>query len=104
MKYAVIKSGGKQYKVIEGEEILVDNLGLKDGKTVDFNEVMLLVDDEEIKIGNPYVENLTVKAKVKASVKGDKIRTAKFKAKSRYHKVTGYRHSYTQLIIEKISA
>ncbi|PIU03146.1 50S ribosomal protein L21 [Candidatus Shapirobacteria bacterium CG08_land_8_20_14_0_20_39_18] len=104
MKYAVIKNGGRQYKVFEGEDLLVDNLSLEEGKEVDFDQVLLLVDEDKIKIGQPIIEKTVVKAKVKGAVKGQKVRTAKFKAKSRYHKVVGYRHSYTQVTIEKISS
>lgn len=102
MKYAVIKSGGKQYRVSEKDEILVDSLKLQVGDPVVFKEVLLSVYEDKVSIGQPYVEKASVSAKVQALVKGEKVRTAKYKAKSRYDKVVGYRHSYTKLLIEKI--
>lgn len=102
MKYAVVKNGGRQYKVSEGEKLLIDNLGLEEGKEFDFDQVLLLVDEDKVKIGQPTIEKAVVKAVVKGAVKGQKVRTAKYKAKSRYHKVIGFRHSYTQVTIEKI--
>ena len=104
MKYAIIKNGGRQYKVSEGEDLLVNNLDLEEGKVFEFDQVLLIVEDDKVKIGTPVIEKAVVKAKVKGPVKGEKVRTAKYKAKSRYHKVTGYRHSYTQVTIEKISS
>ena len=67
MKYAVIKNGGRQYKVFEGEDLLVDNLFLEEGKEVDFDQVLLLVDEDKIKIGQPIIEKTVVKAKVKGA-------------------------------------
>lgn len=104
MKYAVIKMGGKQYRVSEGDEILVDNLDQEEGKNIDLAEVLLFANEDQREIGDPYLKNVTVKAKVGKNIKGEKVITAKYKAKSRYRKVTGYRHLYTSLVIEKINS
>ena len=98
MKYAVIKTQGKQYKVKEGDLVTVDNV--QDGK---LNiEVLLLVSEKTVKIGKPVVSGAKIKAKVLKNFKGEKIRVAKFKAKSRYRRVVGFRPSLTQIKIEKI--
>lgn len=102
MKYAVVKIGKSQYKVKEGEELDVDKLLLKEGEQIDLSEVLLSVDDGQVKIGQPTVAGLSVKAKVLAHFKGEKIRIARFKAKSRYRKVTGFRASLTKIKIESI--
>lgn len=104
MKYAVVKIGGNQYRVTEGEELLVDNLRVKEGESVNFETILLFVDEDKIEIGSPLVENVVVKAKVLGSQKGEKIRVARFKAKSRYRKVRGFRHSYTRVKIESIGS
>lgn len=102
MKYAVVKIGGSQYKVKEGEELDVDKLPLKEGEQVDLGEVLLVVDDGQIKIGQPIVEDLKIKAKILSQFKGEKLRIARFKSKSRYRKVTGFRASLTKIKIESI--
>ncbi len=98
MKYAVIKLQGRQFKVKEGEEILVDKL--IDQKVCP--EVLLVVDDKEVKIGRPIVKNAKIKIKVVGEEKGEKISVRKYKAKSRYRRKMGFRPQYTRLLIEKI--
>lgn len=103
MKYAVIKTGGKQYKVSQGDTIEVDKLALeKDGKVI-FDEVLLMVDDEKVKIGKPFLTD-KVEGKILEHFKGDKVRVAKFKAKARYRKVNGFRASLTKVKIEKFGS
>jgi large subunit ribosomal protein L21 len=100
-KYAVIRIGGKQYKIFEGEEILVDKL--LDPKKLDA-EVLLFADGEKVNVGKPVLKNVKVALKVLAEVeKGEKIDVYKFKAKSRYRKHIGFRAQYTRLLVEKIS-
>jgi len=101
MKYAVIKTGGKQYKVSEGDTIEIDRISNKDGKVV-FDEVLLVSGDTGVKIGKPTVAGATVEAKVLEDFKGEKVRVAKFKAKARYRRVTGFRASLTKVQVEKI--
>jgi large subunit ribosomal protein L21 len=101
MKYAVVRLQGKQYRVSEGDEILVDKV--VDIKKID-PEVLLLVDEKTTKVGKPLVKDAKVKIKVLAELeKGTKIEIYKFKAKSRYRRHTGFRPQYTRLLIEKIS-
>lgn len=102
MQYAVVKIGGSQYKVEEGEEIQVSRLPLEEGKEVEFSDVLLVVDGDVVQVGQPLVEKVKIKAKVLAQEKGEKIRVARFKAKSRYRKVRGFRASLTKIKIEKI--
>ncbi len=101
MKYAVVKIGGKQYKVSEGQEILVDKLA--DPKKLNV-EVLLFVDEGKVKVGKPVLKDAKVKVKVVAEIeKGEKVDVYKFKAKSRYKKHIGFRPQYTRLLVEKIS-
>src|SRR5579871_5683038 len=102
MKYAVVKSGGKQYKVAEGDTILVDHIQAEPESTYTFPEILLFVDDE-VKIGTPSLQDITVTGKVLEHTKGEKIRVSKFKAKAKYRRVTGFRASLTKIQIEHIA-
>jgi len=102
MKYAVIRTGGKQYRVAEGDEIEVDKLESEKGKVVTFDEVLLFVDGDKVKVGQPLVKGVKVKAKVVDQLKGKKIRVATYKAKARYRRVKGFRSRLTKVKIEKI--
>ncbi len=103
MKYAVIKIGGKQYKVSEGDEILVDRLDVKVGDDYFFQEVLLIKDSERLEVGNPCLEGARVLGKVVEHLKGRKMTVAKFKAKVRYRRKIGFRPLYTKIRIESIS-
>ncbi len=98
MKYAVIKIQGKQQKIEEGKTILVDRVSNEIKP-----QVLLLVTDDKVQVGTPTVVGVEVKFKKVEDSKGEKIYVRKYKAKSRYRKKTGYRHSYTKLLVEKIS-
>ncbi len=101
MKYAVIKLQGHQYKVSEGDEILVDRL--KDPKKIEM-DVLLVVEEDKVSVGKPTVKGAKVSLKVvKEEEKGEKIRVVKYKAKSRYRKSTGFRPKFTRLQVVKIS-
>lgn len=102
MKYAIIASGGKQYRVKEGDIVEVDSLSLKPQSQHTFSDVLLLVDNDVKKIGKPMVEGASVIGSVIEEKKGEKIRVAKFKAKARYRKVIGFRHSLSKIKIDKI--
>ncbi len=103
MKYAVIKTGGKQYKVSEGDIIEVDKLDVKEGP-LSFDNVLLLVSDSAVEVGRPYVANAKVSARLLEQKKGDKVRVAKFKSKVRYRRVTGFRALLSKVQIEKIES
>lgn len=102
MRYAVIKTGGKQYKVSEGEALLIEKIDGKEGEAVVFDEVLLLADEKKVKIGQPLVKGAKVKGTILSQVKGEKIRVAKFKSKSRYRRVKGHRQQLTKVQITKI--
>lgn len=104
MKYAIIVSGGKQYKAAEGDILEVDKIDLEAGKTHKFEKVLLYTADGICQIGKPLLSDVSVSGKVLEQFKGDKIRVAKFKAKSRYRRVQGHRQLLTRIQIEKISA
>lgn len=99
-KYAVIRVGGKQHKVTEGKEILVNKLA--DPKKFEV-ETLLLVEDGKVKVGKPILKDVKVTVKVVTDMeKGEKVEIYKFKAKARYKRHTGFRPQYTRLLIEKI--
>lgn len=102
MKYAVVKISGSQYLVSEGDELSVNKLSGSEGSKIEFPEVLLLVDDKKVKIGQPLVKGVVVKAEIIKKYQGKKIRIAKFKAKTGYRKVTGFRPQLTQVKIQKI--
>lgn len=103
MKYAIIAANGHQYKVREGDQIVIDRQTADAGETVTFSDVLMLVDDKKVQIGTPMVDKAKVTAVVDEHVRGKKVRIAKFKAKSRYRKVNGFRPSQSRLTIQKIS-
>ncbi len=102
MKYAIFRTGGKQYKALEGQTLEVDKLPVEKDKETVFEEVLLLADDKEVKIGKPLVKDVKIKALVLDQKKGDKIRVSKFKSKVRYRRVMGFRPQISVLRIEKI--
>lgn len=99
--YAIIKTGGKQYCVEEGKQIIVEKLAAEEGEKVVFDEV-LLVSGDSMKIGKPTVENAKVTAKVLEQGKGKKLRIFKYKAKSNYRRRQGHRQPFTKVQIEAI--
>jgi large subunit ribosomal protein L21 len=100
--YAIIATGGKQYKVSEGDEIRVEKLGAEAGETVTFDQV-LAVSNDGLKVGDD-VKGATVTASVVENGKGKKVIVYKYKSKTGYHKKNGHRQQYTQVKIEKINA
>ena len=101
--YATIATGGKQYKVADGDIINAENLGVAAGEAVTFDQV-LAVNNGELAIGCPTVEGATVSATVVKEGKAKKVIVYKYKRKSGYHKKNGHRQQYTQVKIEKINA
>ena len=98
-----IATGGKQYKVAEGDIIKVEKLGVEAGETYTFDQV-LAVSDNGMKIGNPTVEGATVEASVVENGKAKKVIVYKYKRKTGYHKKNGHRQQYTAVKINKINA
>ena len=101
--YAVVLTGGKQYRVQEGDVIYVEKLNAEVESTVELTEV-LAVGGETLKVGTPVVEGAKVGAKVEAQGKAKKISVFKYKPNKDYRKNTGHRQPYTKLVIEKIEA
>ncbi|MBP5304619.1 MAG: 50S ribosomal protein L21 [Lachnospiraceae bacterium] len=101
--YAIIATGGKQYKVTEGDVISVEKLGVNAGDTVNFDQVLAL-NDGELKIGNPTVAGASVSASVIEEGRGKKVIVYKYKRKTGYHKKNGHRQPYTKVKIDKINA
>lgn len=102
MKYAVIRTGGKQYKVSEGQELKIEKLEVEAGKNFEFDDVLLTVDEGKVNVGKPKLSS-KVSATVVDQVKGKKIAIFKYKAKTGYHKKTGHRQNLTVVKIDKIS-
>ena len=102
MSYAIIESGGKQYKVEPGDWIKVEKLESKEGSLVELDKVLAVSDNNKTVIGNPLVEGARVTAKVTLHGKDKKTIVFKFKAKNRYRRKQGHRQNYTQLNIEQI--
>ena len=101
--YAVIKSGGKQHKVSEGEEILLEKLSLDEGEVIEFSEVLAVNKDGNLNLGKPLLEGAVVKAKVINHLKTKKITVIKMKRRKDYRKKQGHRQNLTKVKIESIS-
>jgi len=102
--YAVIVTGGKQYRVVEGETLKVELLPAAEGSTVELDRVLMVGEGADVKIGAPYVEGGKVTATVKSHGRGDKIRIVKFRRRKHHRKQMGHRQHYTELQITGISA
>lgn len=101
--YAVIETGGKQYKVSEGDVIFVEKLSLEDGAAVSFDKVLVVGEGDSVKIGNPVVSGATVSGTVVKNGKSKKITVFKMKRKKGYRRTQGHRQPYTKVQIDKIS-
>ena len=99
--YAIIATGGKQYKVAEGDVVRVEKLEAAEGEQVVFDQV-LLIGGEETVIGSPVIEGAKVSATVTANGKGEKVIVYKYKRKTGYHKKNGHRQMFTEVKIDKI--
>lgn len=102
--YAIIKTGGKQYKVQEGDEIYIEKLFANDGEVVEFDEVLMVSKEDGLVVGNPNLDGVKVTGKVERSGRGKKIIVYKYKAKKNYRRKQGHRQPYTKVVIEKINA
>ena len=102
--YAIIETGGKQYRVTQGQTVDVDNLNVVDGDSVELDKVLVIGDEKNTTIGAPCVAGAKVKATSKGTVRGDKIIVYKFKSKVRFRKKTGHHQLFTRLAINTIEA
>ncbi len=101
--YAVIFCGGKQHKVSEGDCLSVELLDAEAGSTVELDQVLLLSDGDNIKVGTPYLEGAKVTAEVLGTHGGEKVKIVKFRRRKHHQKVTGHRQWYTDLKITGIA-
>ncbi|MEE8321430.1 MAG: 50S ribosomal protein L21 [Gammaproteobacteria bacterium] len=101
--YAVINTGGKQYKVKAGDIVKVEKLDVDEGKSIKISDVLMLIDGDDVKVGTPYVKGAKVTAKVESHGRAPKIRIVKFRRRKHHRKQMGHRQSYTELSITKIA-
>ena len=101
--YAVIETGGKQYRVQNGDQICIEKLNVEDGAHVVFDKVLVCGEGADIKVGTPYLEGITVEGEVVESGKGKKVVIFKYKAKKDYRKKQGHRQPYTMVEISSIA-
>ncbi len=99
---AIIETGGKQYTVSENTILKVEKLGKAKGDEVEFDKVLMVKGDDGVKVGKPFVEGVKVKGRVLREGRGKKIIVFKYKNKVNYHKKTGHRQPFTEVMIEKI--
>jgi len=103
MSHAIFETGGKQYRVTEGDEVFIEKLDAEENSKVKFDKVLAILSEDDPKIGSPYVKGATVTAKVIKSGKSKKIIVYKMKRRKGYHRKQGHRQPYTKVVIEKIS-
>lgn len=102
--YAVIETGGKQYRVTEGQTLRVEKLSADVGSNIDLEKVLMVADGDNIKIGSPFVDGGKVTATVKSQGRGKKVRIIKFRRRKHHMKQQGHRQYYTELEITGIKA
>ncbi len=102
--YAVIITGGKQYRVEEGETLRIEKLVAEDGANIDFDRVLMVADGADIKVGTPELAGAKVSATVTGQGRGEKIRIVKFKRRKNYLRTQGHRQSYTEIKVTAIAA
>ena len=102
--YAVIETGGKQYRVSQGQRIRVEKLSADEGASVDIEKVLLVANGEDIKVGQPYVSGGKVTATITAHGRGKKVRIIKFRRRKHSAKTQGHRQAYTEIEITGINA
>jgi len=102
--YAVVKTGGKQYRVSAGEKLRIEQIGAEVGQVIVLDQVLLVADGEALKMGAPLVSGATVKAKVLGHGRGDKVHIYKMRRRKHYRKSQGHRQNYTEIEILGIAA
>ena len=102
--YAVIQTGGKQYRVAEGDTLRVEKLSVDEGAQIDIDKVLMIGEGEDVKIGSPYIEGGKVSATIKSHGRGKKVKIIKFRRRKHHLKRQGHRQWYTELEITGISA
>lgn len=102
--YAVIKTGGKQYRVAPGDKLRIEKLKAAEGESVEFDQVLMVGDGDDVKIGAPYVDGGKVTATVKSQGRGKKVEIIKFRRRKHHMKRQGHRQAYTEVEITDVSA
>jgi len=102
--YAVIATGGKQYKVTQGETLRVEKLAGEEGSTVKLDNVLMVADGDKVEVGTPTLDKATVTAKIMAHGRGDKIEIIKFRRRKHSRRQMGHRQSYTEIEVTEIKA
>ena len=102
--FAVIKTGGKQYKIKDGQEIAIEKIEGKEGDKIIFSEVLLIAADNDIKLGTPFIKDAKVEGNIVSQEKGKKVIVFKMKAKKRYRRTAGHRQEISKVKIVKIIA
>jgi large subunit ribosomal protein L21 len=102
MRFAIVESGGKQYRAIEGRTIEVDRLAVDAGKKFDFERILLMADGDDVMVGTPTVSDILVKVTVLDHIKGPKIDRFKYRPKKRIRVRGGHRQQYTRLVVDFI--
>ena len=102
MDYAIVKTGGKQYRVSPGDFVDVELLSAEEGSTTEINDVLAVSRDGEVEFGKPFVDGARVVAQVQTHYKDRKIIVFKYKAKTRYRRKRGHRQNYTRILIQDI--
>ncbi len=101
--YAVVKTGGKQYRVAQGEYLKVEKLEGNEGDTIELNDVLMIADGDNLKIGTPMIDGGKVTATIKSHGRGKKVEIMKFRRRKHHQKKTGHRQYYTEIEITGIN-
>ncbi len=102
--YAVIATGGKQYRVTEGETLKVEKIAADEGAEIEIDQVLMVADGDKVQVGTPVLDKGKVTAKVKSHGRGKKVEIIKFRRRKHHRKQMGHRQSYTEIEITKIQA
>ncbi len=102
--YAIVRTGGKQYRVTEGQTLEVEKLPGATGDSIELTDVLMLADGEDVKVGTPFVQGASVQAKITGQRKGRKVRVFRYKPKKRVRVRRGHRQNHTRLLVEGITS
>lgn len=102
--YAVIKTGGKQYRVVSGEKLKIESIAADVGSEITLGEVLMVADGDKVSVGSPLLASAKVTAKVLSHGRGEKIRIFKMRRRKHYRKTQGHRQNYTEIQIQAIAA
>ena len=102
--YAIMESGGKQYKVAPGETVLLERLPGEKGGRVEFSKVLLVAEQDQVRVGSPYLAGAVVRGEILAQERGDKITVFKFKKRKKYRRTQGHRQDQTRLRVTEVVA